>query len=552
MPDGKYVKNNFILGMIESDLANNKFDRDVQTRFPPEPNGFLHIGHAKSICLNFGIADLYETKCNLRFDDTNPEKEDQLYVDAIKKDIEWLGFKWAGSPFHASDYFERFYKCAVQLIKSGDAFVCDQSAEEMSVSRGTLKKPGTASPFRDRTVEESLALFEEMKAGKFKNGEKTLRAKIDMSSGNMNLRDPAMYRIKHTPHQNTGDTWCLYPMYDFAHCLSDAFERITHSLCSLEFQDHRPLYEWYLEKLGFERPPQQIEFSRLNLNYTVMSKRKLLGLVESKSVEGWDDPRMPTISGMRNRGYPAAAIRGFCKDIGVSKQDSVIEYSLLEEYVRDELNASAQRRMAILDPLEVEITNFTDSAGIETELQGNNHPKNEMGTRTLPFDSTIYIERSDFMLDPPKKFFRLTTDKEVRLRNSYVLKCTGTIKDSSGTVTKLLATIDPETLGKNPSDGRKVKGVLHWVSAKRSLKAKITQYDRLFREELPGKIPQEELDGALNADSKIVMSDIPCEHELGSAKAGEVFQFERQGYFKRTESSELEFIKVVSLKDTWK
>ncbi len=550
MPDGTYVKNNFILGMIEADIAKNRFDRDVLTRFPPEPNGFLHIGHAKSICLNFGIADLYESKCNLRFDDTNPEKEDQIYVDSIKEDIQWLGFQWADKPFHASDYFEKFYTSAVQLIKDGHAFICDQSAEEMSRDRGTLKKPGTPSPFRDRSPSESVGLFEKMRAGEFKNGEKTLRAKIDMSSGNMNMRDPAMYRIKHIDHQNTGSQWCIYPMYDFAHCISDALENITHSLCSLEFQDHRPLYEWYLEKLGFDKPPQQIEFSRLNLNYTVMSKRKLLGLVESNAVDGWDDPRMPTISGMRKRGYPAAAIRKFCKDIGVSKQDSVIEYSLLEEYVRDELNASAARRMAILDPLEVEITNFAE---LETELQGPNHPQQkDMGTRPLAFDSTIYIERSDFMLDPPKKFFRLTTDKEVRLRNSYVLKCTEAIQDSSGKITKLVATVDPETLGKNPSDGRKVRGVLHWVSAVRNVKAKITQYDRLFSEEFPGKIPQEDLGSALNPKSKIDLGMIPCEKSVELSKPGEVFQFERQGYFKRTDAEELEFIKVISLKDTWK
>jgi len=549
MPDGKYVKNNFIIGMIESDVSKSRFERDILTRFPPEPNGFLHIGHAKSICLNFGIADLYESSCNLRFDDTNPEKEDQAYVDAIKKDIEWLGFKWADTPFHASDYFDRFYECATDLIKKSHAYVCDQTPEEMSRDRGTLKEPGKPSPYRERTIDESLDLFEKMRQGEFANATKTLRAKIDMSSGNINMRDPAMYRIKHTPHQNTGDKWCIYPMYDFAHCLSDMFEGITHSLCSLEFQDHRPLYEWYLEKLGFKRPPQQIEFSRLNLNYTVMSKRKLLGLVESDAVAGWDDPRMPTISGMRNRGYPAAAIRGFCKDIGVSKQDSVIEYSLLEEYVRDELNASVQRRMAILDPLEIEITNFSE---LESELNGPNHPQKDLGTRNLPFDSKIFIERSDFMLDPPKKFFRLTTDKEVRLRNSYVIRCTEAIVGADGTVQKLIATADPQTLGKNPSDGRKVKGVLHWVSAIRNTTAKVTAYDRLFKEEFPGKLQQEELNGAMNPDSKIDLGSIPCEKELSNAKVGEVFQFERQGYFKRSDSDELEFIKVVSLKDAWK
>ena len=540
---------NFIRTIIDEDLESGR-RQQVITRFPPEPNGYLHIGHAKSICLNFGLAASYGGRCHLRFDDTNPSKEEQEYVDSIKADVHWLGFDWSEHLYFASDYFEQLHKWAVQLIAAGKAYVDSQSAEEMRANRGTLTEPGVDSPYRERSIAENLDLFERMKNGEFPDGAHILRAKIDMAAPNMNLRDPAMYRILHAAHHRTGERWCIYPMYDFAHGQEDSIEGVTHSICTLEFADHRPLYEWFLQQLGIHAP-QQIEFARLNLSYTVMSKRKLLQLVNDKHVAGWDDPRMPTISGMRRRGYPAAAIRNFCDKIGVGKAHSWIEVSVLEEAVREVLNESAVRRMAVLDPLKVTITNYPDER-VE-EFQAANHPQQPaLGTRSLPFCRELYIEREDFMEDPPKKFFRLGPGREVRLRNGYIIRCDELIRDADGRVVELLCSADLETLGKNPADGRKVKGIIHWVSARHATKVPVRLYDRLFTQENPDKA--ENYLQALNPES-LQQTTALVEPSLLDAEGGEIFQFERVGYFcvdvKDSRSAAPVFNRTVTLRDSW-
>ena len=542
------VVSNFIRTIINEDLESGKRDQ-VITRFPPEPNGYLHIGHAKSICLNFGLAADYKGRCNLRFDDTNPVKEEDEYVESIQEDVAWLGFDWGGEALFASDYFDQLYQWAVKLITKGKAYVDSQSADEMRTNRGTLTEPGKNSPYRDRTVEENLELFEKMKNGDFPDGSHILRAKIDMSSPNMNLRDPAMYRILHADHHRTGDKWCIYPMYDFAHGQEDSIEGVTHSICTLEFEDHRPLYEWFLKELEIFAP-QQIEFARLNLSYTVMSKRKLLQLVNEDYVEGWDDPRMPTVSGMRRRGYPAAAIRQFCERIGVGRGANWIDLSVLEDCVREQLNATAFRRQAVLNPLKVTITNYDK---VE-ELEAPNHPQQpEQGNRSLPMSNELWIDRDDFMENPPspKKYFRLGPEREVRLRNSYIIKCDEFIKDENGEVVELKCSADLDTLGKNP-EGRKVKGIIHWVSAQHAQKVKVRVYDRLFNQENPDKA--ENYLSALNPES-FQVTDALVEPSLMAAKAGETFQFERVGYFtvdtKDSQSGAPVFNRAVTLRDTW-
>ncbi|MDF1759041.1 MAG: glutamine--tRNA ligase/YqeY domain fusion protein [Coxiellaceae bacterium] len=541
----------FIEKIISEDLAQGKHDA-VLTRFPPEPNGYLHLGHVKSICLNFGIAKDFKGACNLRFDDTNPEKEEQKYVDAMQADIEWLGFEWQQPIHHASDYFQQLYEAAVELIKQGRAYVCDLNAEQTREYRGTLKQPGKNSPFRDRTVEENLALFDRMKSGECEEGSHVLRAKIDMSSGNMNMRDPVIYRIRHLSHQRTGDTWCIYPMYDYTHCMSDAIEAITHSLCTLEFQDHRPLYEWFLEQLNMPSRPQQIEFSRLNVSHTITSKRKLRQLVDDGFVNGWDDPRMPTLIGMRRRGYPAAALRNFCDQVGISKSDSVIDMGVMEECVRDELNRTAPRVMAVLDPIKVVITNYPED---QTEMvKAPNHPQDEpMGVRELPFSRTLYIERDDFMeVSPNKKFKRLAIGKEVRLRNAYVICGDKMITDAEGNVTEVHCTYDADTLGKNPEDGRKVKGVIHWVSAEQAVPAEVRLYDRLFTVDNPAA--QDDFTQHVNSDSFKQLSQCWLEPSIKDAKPGDTFQFERTGYFVIDQDASPDqwvFNRVVSLRDSW-
>ncbi|NOQ52873.1 MAG: glutamine--tRNA ligase/YqeY domain fusion protein [Desulfuromonadaceae bacterium] len=540
---------NFIRTIITDDLESGKRDR-VITRFPPEPNGYLHIGHAKSICLNFGLAAEYKGRCNLRFDDTNPTKEEDEYVEAIKEDVAWLGFDWGEHLYFASDYFAQLYLWAVQLIKAGKAYVESQTAEQVRENRGTLTHPGVDSPYRDRSVEENLELFEQMKNGDFPDGTHILRAKIDMSSPNMNLRDPALYRILHAHHHCTGDTWCIYPMYDFAHGQEDSIEGVTHSICTLEFEDHRPLYEWFLKELEIFAP-QQIEFARLNLSYTVMSKRKLLQLVNEKHVNDWDDPRMPTVSGMRRRGYPAAAIRTFCERIGVGRAASWIDLSVLEDCVREQLNESAFRRQAVLNPLKVTITNVP--ADRVEELVAPNHPQQpELGNRTLPFSNELYIERDDFMEDPPKKFFRLGPGREVRLRNAYIIKCDEVLKDDNGEVIELRCSADLDTLGKNPADGHKVKGIIHWVSARHAQKVAVRVYDRLFNRENPDKA--ENYLQALNPES-LQETEALVEPSLLQAKPGETFQFERVGYFtadsKDSQAGKPVFNRTVTLRDTW-
>ena len=542
------VSSNFIRTIINEDLASGKRDQ-VITRFPPEPNGYLHIGHAKSICLNFGLANEYQGRCHLRFDDTNPTKEEDEYVEAIKEDVQWLGFDWGEHLYFASDYFDQLYAWAIQLIKAGKAYVDSQSAEEMRANRGTLTESGENSPYRERSVEENLELFEKMKNGEFPEGAHILRAKIDMASPNMNLRDPAMYRILHAHHHRTGDKWCIYPMYDFAHGQEDSIEGVTHSICTLEFEAHRPLYEWFIQELGIFAP-QQIEFARLNLSYTVMSKRKLLQLVNEKFVAGWDDPRMPTVSGMRRRGYPAAAIRTFCERIGIGRSSNWIDLSVLEDCVREELNETAYRRMAVLDPLKVTITNYDQ---VEM-LDAPNHPQQpELGSRVLPMTNELWIDRDDFMENPPspKKYFRLGPDREVRLRNSYIIKCDEYIKDESGKVVELKCSADLDTLGKNP-EGRKVKGIIHWVSAAHAVKIPVRVYDRLFNQENPDKA-ENYLD-ALNPESLLV-SEALAEPSLAEAKPGETFQFERVGYFTAdTKDSAVGapvFNRAVTLRDTW-
>ena len=538
---------NFITQIIDEDLASGKHQR-VHTRFPPEPNGYLHIGHAKSICLNFGLAKEYNGLCNLRFDDTNPVKEDVEYVDSIKADVEWLGFKWEGEPRYASDYFDALYGYAIELIKKGLAYVDELSPDEMREYRGTLTEPGKNSPYRDRSVEENLALFERMKNGEFAEGTLSLRAKIDMASPFMVMRDPVIYRIKFASHHQTGDKWCIYPMYDFTHCISDAIERITHSLCTLEFQDNRRLYDWVLENISIERPlPHQYEFSRLNLEGTLTSKRKLLKLVNDGIVDGWNDPRMPTISGLRRRGYTPASIREFCRRIGVTKQDNVVEYSALESCIRDDLNQNAPRAMAVIDPVRVVIENFEG----EEMLTAPNHPNRpELGERQLPFTKEIYIDRADFREEANKQYKRLVLGKEVRLRNAYVIKAERVEKDVNGEITTIFCTYDPETLGKNPADGRKVKGVIHWVSATHNHPAEFRLYERLFTVPNPGA--EENIESVLNPTSLVVKHGF-VEQSLGNAEAEKGYQFEREGYFcadsKDSHPEHLVFNLTVSLKE---
>lgn len=538
---------NFITQIIDEDLASGKHQR-VHTRFPPEPNGYLHIGHAKSICLNFGLAKEYNGLCNLRFDDTNPVKEDVEYVDSIKADVEWLGFKWEGEPRYASDYFDALYGYAIELIKKGLAYVDELSPEEMREYRGTLTEPGKNSPYRDRSVEENLALFERMKNGEFAEGTLSLRAKIDMASPFMVMRDPVIYRIKFASHHQTGDKWCIYPMYDFTHCISDAIERITHSLCTLEFQDNRRLYDWVLENISIERPlPHQYEFSRLNLEGTLTSKRKLLKLVNEGIVDGWNDPRMPTISGLRRRGYTPASLREFCRRIGVTKQDNVVEYSALESCIRDDLNQNAPRAMAVIDPVRVVIENFEG----EEMLTAPNHPNRpELGERQLPFTKEIYIDRADFREEANKQYKRLVLGKEVRLRNAYVIKAERVEKDANGEITTIFCTYDPETLGKNPADGRKVKGVIHWVSATHNHPAEFRLYERLFTVPNPGA--EENIESVLNPTSLVVKHGF-VEQNLGNAEAEKGYQFEREGYFcadsKDSHPEHLVFNLTVSLKE---
>ncbi len=539
---------NFIRTIIAEDLESGRRDK-VITRFPPEPNGYLHIGHAKSFSLNFGLAKDFDGRCHLRFDDTNPTKEEDEYVEAIKDDVRWLGFDWGEHLHFASDYFDQLYLWAIQLINAGKAYVDSQSAEQMRENRGTLTGAGVDSPFRNRTVDENLELFEQMKNGDFPDGTHILRAKIDMSSPNMNLRDPAMYRILHAHHHRTGDKWCIYPMYDFAHGQGDSIEGVTYSICTLEFEDHRPLYEWFIRELGIFAP-QQIEFARLNLSYTVMSKRKLLQLVNDQHVSGWDDPRMPTLVGMRRRGYPPEAIRTFCERIGVGKGASWIDLSVLEDCVREQLNASAFRRQAVLNPLKVTISNYpTDKV---EELDAPNHPQQpELGTRKLPFSSELYIDRDDFMEDPPKKFFRLGPGREVRLRNGYIIKCDEVIRDEQGEAIELKCSADLDTLGKNPV-GRKVKGIIHWVSAAQAEQVEVRLYDRLFKEENPEK-GKNFLD-AINPESVKTVTAL-IEPGVMNAASGETFQFERVGYFTVDSEDSLPgkpvFNRTVTLRDTW-
>ncbi len=545
---------NFIRDIIDDDLKTGKHT-STTTRFPPEPNGYLHIGHAKSICLNFGIAEDYPNGvCNLRFDDTNPTKEDDEYVQSIKEDVKWLGFDWEDRLFFASDYFDQLYEWAVELIKNGNAFVCDLIPEEMSKFRGTPTQAGKESPFRNRTVKENLDLFERMKNGEFPDGSKVLRAKIGMTSSNMNMRDPVMYRILHTKHHRTGNKWCIYPMYDWAHGLEDSIEGVTHSLCTLEFEDHRPLYNWFIDQLDGVYHPRQIEFARLSLNYTVMSKRKLKQLVDENHVSGWDDPRMPTISGLRRRGFTPEAIRDFSDRIGVAKRDNIIDYALLEHCLRDNLNKTAHRYMAVLDPLKVVITNYPENH--EEDLEAVNNPEDEnAGKRTITFTKEIYIEKSDFMEDAPKKFFRLSVGREVRLKHAFYITCTDAIKNEYGEVTELHCTYDPATKGGWSDDGRKVKGTLHWVSAKYAINAEIRMYDHLFNTESPEDVKEgESFLSNLNQDSLVVNKTAKLEPALQEAKLGQNYQFLRNGYFildYDTTSNNIVFNKTVGLRDSW-
>ncbi len=544
-------RTHFIRQIIDADLACGKHDRIV-TRFPPEPNGYLHIGHAKSIVLNFGLAESYDGQCNLRFDDTNPHKEDVEFVDAIQSDVRWLGFDWGDRCFFASDYFEQLYQFAIELIEKGLAYVCDLSAEETRDYRGTLTEPGRNSPWRERSVAENLALFTQMRAGEFPDGRRTLRARIDMAAPNINLRDPVLYRIKHgVIHHQTGSAWCLYPTYDYTHPLSDALEGVTHSLCTLEFEDHRPLYDWCIANVSLPCQPRQIEFSRLNLEYTVTSKRRLTELVADGLVSGWDDPRMPTLAGLRRRGYTPVAIRDFCARIGVTKSENLVEMALLESAIRDDLDATAPRRMAVLRPLKVILTNYPKDR--EESLEVSNHPKDAaLGTRPLIFGAELYIDRNDFAENPPKDFKRLIPGGEVRLRNAYVMRCDEVIKDASGEVIALRASVDLETLGKNP-EGRKVKGVIHWVSAAHAIAAEVRLYDRLFRVPTPGA-GGVDYRTDINPDSLRVLHDAMLEPALQGVSPGERFQFEREGYFVAdpdTTSAHPVFNLTVGLRDTW-
>ena len=547
---------NFIRNIIAEDLKANKNGGRVHTRFPPEPNGYLHIGHAKSICLNFGLAAESQGLCNLRFDDTNPSKESTEYIRSIKSDIKWLGFDWGDRLFYTSDYFEKLYRYAVQLIKKGKSYVCDLSPEEIREYRGTLTEPGKDSPYRKRSAEENLDLFERMRAGEFEEGSRVLRAKINMSSPNLNMRDPVLYRILRTPHHRTGDKWCIYPMYDYAHCLSDSIEGITHSICTLEFEDHRPLYDWVLDQLDVDCHPQQIEFARLNLNYTVMSKRKLLELVENGHVSGWDDPRMPTLSGLWRRGYTPESIRNFCERIGVAKRDSVVDVALLEHCIREDLNRSAPRVMAVLRPLRVVIDNYPE--GQVEELDSPYHPDDpSMGSRKIRFSRVLYIEQEDFLENPPKKFFRLAPGREVRLRYAYYITCVDVVKDKqTGEVVELHCTYDPETRGGWSLDGRKVKATLHWVSGVHAIPAKVRLYDHLFTKENPNE-EKDNIDFKtyLNPNSLEILTSCRVEPVLANAAPGSRYQFERIGYFSvdSVDSSDgaLVFNRTVTLRDSW-
>lgn len=546
---------NFIKNIIYEDLKSNKHKGRILTRFPPEPNGYLHIGHAKSICLNFGIAKNFkDAKCNLRFDDTNPSREETKYIESIKQDIKWLGFDWEDRQFFASDYFDKLYEFAIKLIKKGKAYVCDLTADETREFRGTINKPGKNSPYRDRSVDENIDLFQRMRSGEFADGAKTLRGKIDMSSPNLNMRDPVMYRIMHVKHHRTGNKWRIYPMYDFAHGQSDSIEGITHSICTLEFENHRPLYDWFLDELEIFHP-QQIEFARLNLNYTVMSKRKLLQLVNENHVRGWDDPRMPTISGMRRRGYTPEAIRNFCERIGIGKVNSTNDIALLEHFVREDLNRHCMRAMGVLNPLKIVIDNYPEDQ--EEELDAINNPEDEsMGTRKVPFSRIIYIEKEDFMEDPPKKFFRLAPDREVRLRYAYYVKCVDVVKDeNSGEIIELHCTYDPATRGGSPPDGRKVKATLHWISVKHAIKAETRLYDSLFDKENPEDTHGDEtFTSFINPNSLKVLNNCFVEPGLANTSPGERFQFERLGYFCVDPDSKKEnliFNRTVTLKDSW-
>jgi len=543
----------FIRQIVADDIKTGKWDGRVVTRFPPEPNGYLHIGHAKSICLNFGIAAEFGGTCNLRFDDTNPVKEEQEYIDSIIADVKWLGWDWADRLYYASDYFQQMYDRAIQLIKKGSAYVDDSTADEIREQRGTLTEPGKNSLYRDRSVEENLDLFERMEKGEFPDGSRVLRAKIDMAHPNLNMRDPVMYRILHASHPRTGDKWCIYPMYDWAHGLEDSIEKVTHSICTLEFENHRPLYDWFLDKLGVYHP-QQIEFARLNLTYTVMSKRRLLLLVQEKLVSGWDDPRMPTLQGLRRRGYSPEAIRNFCKTIGVNKFNSTVDVALLEHCLREDLNKTSPRVMAVLKPLKVVITNYPEDR--TEEMDAVNNPEDESaGTRKVPFSRELYIEQEDFMERPPKKFYRLAPDREVRLRYAYFIKCTDVVKNSDGNITELHCTYDPATRGGDAPDGRKVKSTLHWVSAPHALDAEVRLYDYLFTRENPDEVEEgQDFKSNLNLDSLQILTGCKVEPSLADTKTLDRFQFERMGYFcvdPDSAKGRLIFNRTVGLRDTW-
>ena len=542
-------RRNFLRDIVESDIRTNKYEGRVHTRFPPEPNGYLHIGHAKSICLNFGLANEYKGLCNLRFDDTNPTKEEQEYVESIQRDVRWLGFDWQDRLFYASDYFEQLYEFALRLIGKGKAYVCDLSADEIRQHRGTLTEPGRESPFRNRSVEENRNLFERMRQGEFPDGNRTLRAKIDMASPNLNMRDPIMYRILRSTHHRTGDAWCLYPTYDWAHGQSDSIERITHSICTLEFADHRPLYDWFLIELGVYRP-QQIEFARLNLTHTVMSKRKFLQLVEQHLVSGWDDPRMPTISGLRRRGYTPESIRLFADRIGVARSESMVEMSQLEDCLREDLNRRAARVMAVLRPVKLVIENYPE--GQVEQLEAVNNPEDaSMGSRKVPFSRVLYIEADDFRENPPKKYFRLSPGAEVRLRYAYIIKCTGVEKDPSGQITEIRCTYDPETKSGSAQSARRVKGTIHWVSAGHAIEGEVRLYDRLFNVEEPGG---EDWLSHINPDSLVTVKSCKLEPSLAQAMVQDRFQFERLGYFcvdDQSAQGKLVFNRAVTLRDTW-
>ena len=552
MPVESSGRSNFVRDIVIQDVTAGKHGGRVQTRFPPEPNGYLHIGHAKAICLDFGLAAEFGGKCNLRFDDTNPSKEETEYVDSIMEDVRWLGFKWDGL-FYASDYFGQLYEWAIQLIKAGKAYVCDLSAAEIREYRGTLTEPGKESPYRNRSIEENLDLFGRMKNGEFPDGSRTLRAKIDMASPNLNMRDPVMYRVLHMEHHRTGDQWCIYPMYDYAHGQSDSIEQVTHSICTLEFEDHRPLYNWFIEQLGIF-PSQQIEFDRLNITYTLLSKRKLLTLVQEGHVAGWDDPRMPTLSGLRRRGYTPEAIRNFCANIGVSKTNGVTQLSHLEYFLREDLNKHAPRVMSVLRPLRVVIVNYPDD--LVEEMDAVNNPEDEsMGTRKVPFSKVLYIEQDDFREDPPKQYYRLAPGREVRLRYGYLITCQSVVKDADGNVVELHCTYDPATRGGNTPDGRKVKSTIHWVSAAHAVDAEVRLYDNLFTKEDPNEVEEgQDFTTNLNPNSLEVLSGCKVEPSLRDAVAGTRYQFERMGYFcvdPASASGKPVFNRTIGLRDTW-